>query len=51
MAARAAGHQPEAQANAMRKDRIGENCHAADPQEDRRMTEPDGGKLVFFPIS
>src|SRR5438105_9934640 len=47
----AGSQQTQADADAVRQDRIGENCQAGEAQKDRRMTNPGGGHLLLFPIA
>ena len=49
MAARAGGHEAQADADAIKKDRVGENGHAANADQDAGVTEPGGGKGGMVP--
>ena len=48
--ARAAGHQPEPDADAIEEDWIGQDRHPTDAQQNGRVAEPRGGQLAVLPI-
>jgi len=49
VAARAGGHKAQADADAVEENGIGEDCHAADADQDAGMTKPCGGERGIFP--
>ena len=49
-AARAAGPQSKADAHAVGENRIGENRHVADAQENGRVADPHGCQVLLVPV-
>ena len=50
VAARAAGDEAQADADAVAEDGIGEDRHAADAEEHGGVAEPGGGERLVLPV-